>query len=83
MAEGKLDLSEGKLGLIVFFFRFQQLYDEWKSEGKKFRAIDYSVETPSWAVYGSEERGFDPDMKRHHRNRKNPTYPPGSNAPQG
>ena len=50
--------------MINFFFRFQQLYDEWKSEGKKFRAIDYSVETPSWAVYGSEERGFDPDMKR-------------------
>jgi len=63
--------------------KFQQLYDEWKNEGKKFRALDYSVETPSWAVYGSEERGFDPEMKRHHRNRKNPSYPPGSNAPQG
>lgn len=49
-------------------FRFQQLYDEWKENGTKFTGLDYSIETPSWAVYGSEERGFDPSMKRHYRN---------------
>lgn len=61
--------------------RFQQLYDEWKETGTKFRSVDYSTETPSWAVFGASERGFDPDMKRHFRNKKTRSVPPGSNGP--
>ena len=26
--------------------------------------------TPRWAVFGSSERGFDPEMKRVHRKKK-------------
>lgn len=54
----------------IDYHRFQQLYDEWKENGTKFSGVDYSIETPAWAVYGSEERGFDPSMKRHYRNKK-------------
>ena len=84
---------DGRLGLIIpgtfqpfktafqLIFRFQQLYDIWKESGVKFSSLDYSVETPTWAVYGSEERGFDPEMKRHHRNRKIRSVPAGANGP--
>jgi tRNA wybutosine-synthesizing protein 1 len=30
-----------------------------------FTAEEYWAPTPSWAVYGAEERGFDPDQVRH------------------
>lgn len=61
--------------------KFQQLYEEYQESGTKFSGLDYSVETPDWAVYGAEERGFDPKMKRHFRNKKSRTVPPGSNGP--
>ena len=32
-------------------------------------------------MYGSEERGFDPGMTRHHRNRKQRQFEAGANAP--
>ena len=66
---------------LFYFFRFQQLYEEYQESGTKFSGLDYSVETPDWAVYGAEERGFDPKMKRHFRNKKSRTVPPGSNGP--
>ena len=37
--------------------------------GQTFSATDYMSETPSWAVFGSSERGFDPEQTRFHRNR--------------
>jgi len=61
--------------------KFQHLYDEWKTNGTEFEALDYSVETPTWAVFGSDERGFDPGMKRHHRNRKIRQFEAGANGP--
>ena len=34
-----------------------------------FCATDYMVETPTWALYNSEERGFDPSENRFRRNK--------------
>lgn len=34
-----------------------------------FRSADYIAETPHWALYKSEERGFDPVEKRWYRNK--------------
>ena len=35
---------------------------------------DYTAETPSWALFGSEEEGFDPSELRHRRKKKYPKY---------
>ncbi|KAI9343079.1 tRNA-yW synthesizing protein 1-like protein [Zopfochytrium polystomum] len=43
--------------------RFHQL----ARAGKPFTAMDYLAETPAWAVYGADERGFDPGMTRVYR----------------
>jgi len=36
--------------------------------GKEFEALDYSCATPSWALAGAVEEGFDPEDTRHRRN---------------
>ncbi|XP_024021382.1 S-adenosyl-L-methionine-dependent tRNA 4-demethylwyosine synthase [Morus notabilis] len=45
------------------------------ASGKAFDSKDYMAATPSWAVYGAEEGGFDPDQSRYkkerHHNRPN------------
>lgn len=35
-----------------------------------FTGLDYALETPAWAVYGSTERGFDPRETRWRRKGK-------------
>ena len=35
-----------------------------------FGAEEYWAPTPEWAVYGADERGFDPEQVRHHRKAK-------------
>merc|ERR1712232_1201578 len=39
-----------------------------------FSVEDYTAETPSWALFGSEEEGFDPTDTRHRRKKKYPKY---------
>ncbi|CAH9091555.1 unnamed protein product [Cuscuta europaea] len=45
--------------------------------GKPFSSRDYMAPTPSWAVYGAQEGGFDPDQSRfkkeRHHNRSTPS----------
>lgn len=51
------------------FHKLWQRYQE--SNGKEtFSSSDYMAPTPSWAVYGSKEQGFDPVEKRFYRNKK-------------
>lgn len=43
------------------------------ASGKSFTSKDYMASTPTWAVYGAEEGGFDPEQtrykkERHHKN---------------
>ena len=47
----------------IDYEKFHQLV----ASGKAFSATDYMAETPSWAVTGSSERGFDPEETRFHR----------------
>ena len=35
-----------------------------------FRDTDYMAATPTWAVFGDEHRGFDPNETRWHRKKK-------------
>ncbi|XP_065882077.1 S-adenosyl-L-methionine-dependent tRNA 4-demethylwyosine synthase [Euphorbia lathyris] len=39
------------------------------ASGKPFNSNDYMVATPSWAVYGAAEGGFDPDQSRYKKER--------------
>ncbi|RAL53635.1 hypothetical protein DM860_012250 [Cuscuta australis] len=47
------------------------------ASGRPFSSGDYMAPTPSWAVYGAEEGGFDPDQSRfkkeRHHNRSAPS----------
>jgi len=53
-------------------------YDEFHSlvdNKKEFAAEDYMAETPHWAVFGAEEKGFDPVETRFRRKqKKKPTH---------
>ncbi|KAI0497629.1 hypothetical protein KFK09_020861 [Dendrobium nobile] len=40
------------------------------ASGKSFRTEDYMTVTPSWAVYGAEEGGFDPKQFRYKKERR-------------
>ena len=44
-------------------------FHELATSGKPFTAMDYIQETPSWAVAGAPEKGFDPEMVRFKRNK--------------
>lgn len=51
-------------------------YDKFSSlvnSGKPFSSQDYVARTPDWAVYGSKERGFDPEEQRHYRQKTKAT----------
>ncbi|KAL4203564.1 hypothetical protein AMTRI_Chr01g128630 [Amborella trichopoda] len=37
---------------------------------ERFHDLDYMAATPSWAVYGAEEGGFDPDQARYKKERR-------------
>jgi len=39
-----------------------------------FTVEDYTAETPSWALFGSDEEGFDPTDTRHRKKKKHPKY---------
>ena len=40
----------------------------------QFNVEDYTELTPSWALFGSEEEGFDPTDQRHRKKSKKPKY---------
>jgi tRNA wybutosine-synthesizing protein 1 len=44
-------------------------FHELAQAGNPFNAFDYMAKTPSWAVAGSEEKGFDPEEIRFKRNK--------------
>lgn len=43
------------------------------ASGKPFNGKDYMATTPSWAVYGAQEGGFDPDQSRYRKERHHRT----------
>lgn len=56
----------------IDYEKFHQLYNKYiDSNGKEtFEALDYALETPSWALIGSVSRGFNPKEQRHYRKSK-------------
>lgn len=69
-------LKDGEWYTWIDFDKFIEL----SSSAQSFSTEDYVAKTPSWAVFGSEERGFDPVEIRVGRRGK-PIEP--SRAPQG
>ncbi|PIK50912.1 hypothetical protein BSL78_12212 [Apostichopus japonicus] len=53
----------------TMFHKLMRTFEESKGQ-ESFCAEDYMAETPSWACYGSEERGFDPEETRFRRKNK-------------
>ncbi|WVZ60732.1 hypothetical protein U9M48_010716 [Paspalum notatum var. saurae] len=56
----------GKWHTWIDYDRFHELV----TSGKAFKSQDYMAMTPSWAVYGAEEGGFDPDQSRFKKERR-------------
>ncbi|XP_074870058.1 S-adenosyl-L-methionine-dependent tRNA 4-demethylwyosine synthase TYW1-like isoform X3 [Carettochelys insculpta] len=63
---------DGEWYTWIDYDRFQELVQEYEKSGgsKTFTAADYIAKTPSWAVFGSRERGFDPLDTRFQRKNK-------------
>ncbi|GJN23148.1 hypothetical protein PR202_gb10771 [Eleusine coracana subsp. coracana] len=56
----------GKWHTWIDYDRFHELV----TSGKPFSSQDYMAMTPSWAVYGAEEGGFDPEQSRYRKERR-------------
>ncbi|SOV74490.1 tRNA-YW synthesizing protein, putative [Plasmodium sp. gorilla clade G3] len=56
----KIFKINNKWNTWIDYEKFQQLI----KNKEIFNALDYSVETPHWAIYGSQESGFSPCEKR-------------------
>ncbi len=54
----------------IDYEEFHRLARRQRETGEAFTAMDYAAETPDWAVFGSSDRGFDPEETRFHRNRR-------------
>jgi len=55
--------------------KFQELAQKHREDPTfTFKVEDYTAETPAWALFGSEEEGFDPVELRHRRKKKYPKY---------
>ncbi|KAM9058709.1 S-adenosyl-L-methionine-dependent tRNA 4-demethylwyosine synthase TYW1 isoform 5-T7 [Megaptera novaeangliae] len=56
----------------IDYSRFQELIQEYEDSGgsKTFSAKDYMAKTPHWALFGANERGFDPKDTRYQRKNK-------------
>ncbi|XP_053310887.1 S-adenosyl-L-methionine-dependent tRNA 4-demethylwyosine synthase TYW1-like [Spea bombifrons] len=56
----------------IDYEKFQELVQAYEKSGgsQKFTALDYVSKTPKWALFGSQERGFDPVDTRFQRKNK-------------
>ena len=52
---------------FIDYERFHDLYNEYLRSGAQFTSMDYIAKTPSWALFGAQEGGFDPADTRHYR----------------
>jgi tRNA wybutosine-synthesizing protein 1 len=59
----------------IDYDKFQELAAKHAADPTfKFGVTDYLADTPDWAVFGSNEEGFDPTDNRHRRKKKYPKY---------
>uniref|UniRef100_A0A8B9K0C2 S-adenosyl-L-methionine-dependent tRNA 4-demethylwyosine synthase TYW1 n=1 Tax=Astyanax mexicanus TaxID=7994 RepID=A0A8B9K0C2_ASTMX len=63
---------EGEWWTWIDYERFQELIQRYEDSGgaETFSALDYVAKTPSWALFGGRERGFDPSDTRFQRKNK-------------
>jgi tRNA wybutosine-synthesizing protein 1 len=61
---------DGKWHTWIDYDRFQNLVEYFYETGETFTGLDYMQETPSWAEYGNNAQGFDPNEKRWKRKGK-------------
>jgi len=61
---------EGQWMTWIDYDKFHKCVKEFHETGKSFSALDYTAPTPTWAVYGASEQGFDPKEKRWFRKGK-------------
>ncbi|XP_027331417.1 S-adenosyl-L-methionine-dependent tRNA 4-demethylwyosine synthase [Abrus precatorius] len=65
LAKTKKFKIDGKWYTWIDYEKFHDLV----ASGRNFDSRDYMTATPSWAVYGSEEGGFDPGHLRYRKER--------------
>ena len=63
IALNKYKTADGVWNTWIDYDRFADLALSGRSD---FTPEEYWAPTPDWAVYGSDERGFDPEQVRHH-----------------
>ncbi|KAG7587107.1 Flavodoxin/nitric oxide synthase [Arabidopsis thaliana x Arabidopsis arenosa] len=56
---------DGKWFTWIDYEKFHDLV----ASGEPFTSTDYMAQTPSWAVYGAQEGGFDPEQLRYKKER--------------
>lgn len=63
---------EGEWWTWIHYERFQELVQAQEESGGQqgFSALDYMAKTPSWALFGATEQGFEPVDTRFHRRNK-------------
>ncbi|KAJ4935857.1 hypothetical protein JOQ06_017384 [Pogonophryne albipinna] len=63
---------EGEWWTWIDYERFQELVQAQEESGGQqgFSALDYMAKTPSWALFGATEQGFEPVDTRFHRRNK-------------
>eukprot|EP00240_Pyramimonas_obovata_P002898 CAMPEP_0118947912 /NCGR_PEP_ID=MMETSP1169-20130426/46871_1 /TAXON_ID=36882 /ORGANISM="Pyramimonas obovata, Strain CCMP722" /LENGTH=659 /DNA_ID=CAMNT_0006894221 /DNA_START=62 /DNA_END=2041 /DNA_ORIENTATION=- len=69
LARKKTYLRDGVWHTWIDYDRFQDLV----AAGEPFGSEDYLAPTPSWAVYGAEEKGFNPAETRFRKVRRHQT----------
>ncbi|KAK5869127.1 hypothetical protein PBY51_010082 [Eleginops maclovinus] len=63
---------DGEWWTWIDYERFQELVQAQEESGGQqgFSALDYMAKTPSWALFGANEQGFDPAETRFQRRHK-------------
>ncbi|XP_041851100.1 S-adenosyl-L-methionine-dependent tRNA 4-demethylwyosine synthase TYW1 [Melanotaenia boesemani] len=63
---------DGEWWTWINYERFQELVQAHEESGgqQSFSALDYVAKTPSWALFGAHEQGFDPADTRFQRRNK-------------
>ncbi|KAE8294973.1 S-adenosyl-L-methionine-dependent tRNA 4-demethylwyosine synthase [Larimichthys crocea] len=64
--------TDGEWWTWIDYERFQELVQLHEESGgqRSFSALDYAAKTPSWALFGAHEQGFDPADTRFQRRNK-------------
>lgn len=61
---------DGEWWTWIDYPKFHELMKGYRENQKIFSAEDYMAKTPSWAVFGSKEQGFDPIETRFYRKKQ-------------